>query len=370
MTTTEMTGAEEVVWDLSDLYSGGDDPRIEQDVEQTETAAAAFRERYYGRVAELSAADLREAIEERERIESTFTRAIYYAHLWFSTDMNDSPRGALVARLTEKGAAVDTQLLFFGLELAALEDEQADALLASGELESWRHWLRSVRKFRPYVLTEPEEKILTEKSVSGFCRLGPPLRRAPRGDQGRSRRGRDRVRGGDGEAVLAGSGTSPACVRGCHRVARARVAHANVRLQHDRRRQVDRRSSPRIRDVDLGAQPLERHDRRRGRGADRRCGRPLRRRPALLHAQGQAAGARQARVLRSDGAARRGHDAGRVGRCEAARPGRVRGLLDRDGRHRRALLPGELDRRSAARRETIRRVLRDEYPCRSTRTSS
>ena len=169
MTTTELTGAEDVAWDLSDLYDGGDDPRIEQDVEQTEAAAAAFRERYYGGVAGLSPADLREAIEERERIESTFTRAIYYAHLWFSTDMNDSRRGALVARLTEKGATVDTQLLFFGLELAALEDDQADALLASDELESWRHWLRTIRKFRPYVLTEPEEKILTEKSVSGFA---------------------------------------------------------------------------------------------------------------------------------------------------------------------------------------------------------
>ena len=121
MTTTELTGAEDVAWDLSDLYEDGDDPRIEQDVEQTEAAAASFRERYYGRVAELSAGDLREAIEERERIESTFTRAIYYAHLWFSTDMADSPRGALVARLTEKGATIDTQLLFFGLELADLD---------------------------------------------------------------------------------------------------------------------------------------------------------------------------------------------------------------------------------------------------------
>ena len=82
--------------------------------------------------------------------------------------MTDSERGALVARLTEKGATIDTQLLFFGLEIAALEDEQADALIASDELERWRHWLRTVRKFRPYVLTEPEEKILTEKSVSGF----------------------------------------------------------------------------------------------------------------------------------------------------------------------------------------------------------
>ncbi|HEU5489807.1 MAG TPA: M3 family oligoendopeptidase [Gaiellaceae bacterium] len=169
MTTTEITGAEDVAWNLSDLYDGGDDPRLEQDVEQTETAAADFRERYYGRVAQLSPAELREAIGEREEIESTFTRAIYFAHLWFATDMNDSPRGALVARLTEKGAAIDTQLLFFGLELAALEDEQADALLASEELERWRHWLRTVRKFRPYILTEPEEKIVTEKAVSGFA---------------------------------------------------------------------------------------------------------------------------------------------------------------------------------------------------------
>jgi oligoendopeptidase F len=169
MTTTELTGAEDVAWDLSDLYESTTDPRIEEDVEQVESAAADFRERYYGRVAELSAAELREAIETREEIESTFTRAIYFAHLWFATDMNDSPRGALVARLTEKGAAIDTQLLFFGLELAALEDEQADAFLASQELERWRHWLRTVRKFRPYILTEPEEKIMTEKAVSGFA---------------------------------------------------------------------------------------------------------------------------------------------------------------------------------------------------------
>ena len=56
MTTTEITGAEDVAWNLSDLYDGGDDPRLEQDVEQTEAAAADFRERYYGRVAQLTPA--------------------------------------------------------------------------------------------------------------------------------------------------------------------------------------------------------------------------------------------------------------------------------------------------------------------------
>jgi oligoendopeptidase F len=172
MTTIEQTGAEEVAWDLTDLYDGGDDPRLDADVQEADEAAAAFRERYYGKVAELSAAELREAIEERERIESIVTRAIYYGHLWFSTDMADPARGALVARVTERGAALDTQLLFFGLEIAELPDEAAEALLADDELEKWRHWLRSLRKFRPYLLTEPEEKIFTEKSVSGVSAWG------------------------------------------------------------------------------------------------------------------------------------------------------------------------------------------------------
>jgi oligoendopeptidase F len=167
MTTTELTGAEDVAWDLSDLYDGGHDPRIEADVQAADEAAKAFRDRYYGRVAELSSAQLAAAIDERERIESILTRAIYFAHLWFATDMADPPRGALVARLTEKGAALDTQLLFFGLEIADLSDEAAESLLADDVLARWRHWLHSVRKFHPYLLTEPEEKIFTEKSVSG-----------------------------------------------------------------------------------------------------------------------------------------------------------------------------------------------------------
>jgi oligoendopeptidase F len=168
MTTTELTGAEEVAWDLSDLFEATEDPRIEVEIEQAEAAADAFRNDHYGKVAELDAAGLAEAIAERERIEEAFTRVGYYAQLNFSTDMADPPRGALVARIMEKGAAIDTQLLFFGLEIAALDDETADALIASPELEHWRHWLQSLRKYRPYLLSEPEEKIITEKAVSGF----------------------------------------------------------------------------------------------------------------------------------------------------------------------------------------------------------
>ncbi len=167
MSTIEQTGAEEVAWDLSDLYHGADDPALERDVAEAEAAAAAFRERYHGAVGGLSAGELAAAVAEHERIESLFTRAGYYAHLHFATNMADATRGALVAKLDEQGAALDTQLLFFGLEWAALDDQQADALLASPELDEWRHHLRSMRKYRPYLLSEPEERIVTEKTVTG-----------------------------------------------------------------------------------------------------------------------------------------------------------------------------------------------------------
>src|SRR5207244_1940486 len=58
MTTIEqLTGAEEVEWDLSDLYESPDDPKLEEEVAGAERGAAAFRERYYEGAAGLSAID-------------------------------------------------------------------------------------------------------------------------------------------------------------------------------------------------------------------------------------------------------------------------------------------------------------------------
>jgi oligoendopeptidase F len=165
--TTELPGAEDVAWDLTDLFEGIDDPRIESDVAQAETEAAAFRERYHGKVADLDAAALAEAVAAYERIESALVRPLTFAHLVFATNMADAARGALVARLGEKAAALDTQLLFFGLEWAEVADDVAETLLADPALDHWRHHLQSLRKFRPYLLSEPEERIVTEKTVSG-----------------------------------------------------------------------------------------------------------------------------------------------------------------------------------------------------------
>ena len=162
-------------------------------------------------------------------------------------------RRAALARLTETGAALETQLLFFALELAELDDDVAEKLLADEALERLGASARS-EKFRPYLLTEPEEKIVTEKSVSGVSAWGR-LYEELLGALRRARRGRRQPRGGDGQAVLGRPRRAAPGLRGGVRGARKPYPHADVRVQHGRPRQVRRRPPARLRDLDLVPQP-------------------------------------------------------------------------------------------------------------------
>ena len=131
------TGAEDVAWDISDLFAGAGDPKLEAELADVAQSADAFRERYHGRIAVLSAAEIADAAAERERIDSAVTRARTFAHLNFSTNTADPARGALLARIQELVAANDVKLLFARLEWAALDDERAEELLADPALARW-----------------------------------------------------------------------------------------------------------------------------------------------------------------------------------------------------------------------------------------
>ena len=94
-------------------------------------------------------------------------RAGSYAALRFSTDTSDPAAGALMQRAQEQATAIETTLLFFELEWAALSDERAEELLDGDGLDFCRHHLQNVRRYREHLLTEPEEKILSEKALTG-----------------------------------------------------------------------------------------------------------------------------------------------------------------------------------------------------------
>src|SRR5579884_4540393 len=105
-------------------------------------------------------------MRELSEIEDLVGRAGAYASLRFSTDTADPERGALLQRVQEGATELETKLLFFELEWAALDDQRAEELLASPGLDFCRHHLRSARRYRPHLLSEPEEKILAEKAIA------------------------------------------------------------------------------------------------------------------------------------------------------------------------------------------------------------
>jgi oligoendopeptidase F len=86
--------------------------------------------------------------------------------LRFSTDTSEPSRGAMLQLVQERATEIETLLLFFELEWAALEDERAEQLLADDALEFCAHYLRNARRYRPHLLTEPEERIMTEKAIA------------------------------------------------------------------------------------------------------------------------------------------------------------------------------------------------------------
>jgi oligoendopeptidase F len=159
-------------WDLSGLIQSGDEGEVDRMLDEAIGLASQVAERYAGRVAELDAGGLAEAMHQLEGINERVGRAGSYAALRFATDTADPGRGALLQRVQERGTEIETKLLFFELEWAAVPDQRADQLLTSEALDFCRHYLRSARRYRPHLLSESEEKVLSEKSISSQSSWG------------------------------------------------------------------------------------------------------------------------------------------------------------------------------------------------------
>ena len=158
---------EATAWDLEPLVDGEGQQGVEKRLSNALELAKSFAARYAGRLDQLDSSGLRDAMGELAIIHELVARAGYFAALRFSTDTAEPANGALLQSVQEQETAIGTTLLFFELEWAALPDERAQELLAGGGLEFCAHHLRNVRRYRNHLLSEPEEKILTEKSLTG-----------------------------------------------------------------------------------------------------------------------------------------------------------------------------------------------------------
>jgi oligoendopeptidase F len=161
------SGAGDVAWNIEPLVDGAGASGVDALLDDAESRTNTLASTYRGRIGDLDAGELAALMHDLAAVTELIGRAGSYAGLRFAVDSNDAERGALLARTEERATAISNELIFVELEWAALPDEHVEPLLTADALEFCRHYLSAARRYRTHLLTEPEERILADKAVTG-----------------------------------------------------------------------------------------------------------------------------------------------------------------------------------------------------------
>lgn len=152
-------------WSLADLYPKADGPQMKKDFKDMESQVSAFEKMRTLLTSSISQADFMKVVKSLEGIYEVASRLGNYAELLFTENTQDQSAQTLVARTSQLMSEIENRTLFFGLWWKEQSDETAKRLMKdSGD---YRYWLEEMRHFKPHTLTEPEEKIINTKNVTG-----------------------------------------------------------------------------------------------------------------------------------------------------------------------------------------------------------
>ncbi|HWH76646.1 MAG TPA: M3 family oligoendopeptidase [Candidatus Binatus sp.] len=167
--------AEGIRWDLSDLFAAHDDARIESTLSQCRAQAESFAQQFRASIDQpesLTAESLSQALRQLETIYDALGRVGSYAGLLYAADTAKPEFQDLEQRVEQRSTEIRNLLLFFELAWLKVDDEAANKLLHDPQLKSFKHYLTSLRRYRPHTLSEPEEKIVNEKDNTGRNAFG------------------------------------------------------------------------------------------------------------------------------------------------------------------------------------------------------
>ncbi|WP_217912912.1 M3 family oligoendopeptidase [Miltoncostaea marina] len=161
-TTPSGPRAAGVHWDLSPLVA--DAAQARERLAAALERSRAFEARYRGALATIDGPGLAEALAELAAIDNELSRVGSYANLRESVDVTSEENKDLAAAVDRGMVEASNALRFFDLEWLALDEDRARELHDAPEVAADRHYLIALRRFAPHTLSEPEERMLAERS--------------------------------------------------------------------------------------------------------------------------------------------------------------------------------------------------------------
>jgi len=167
--TKDSNPYEQSRWSLNDLFPSSDSKEFKLALRSLENLVADFESRRAELKDAIHTEEFIVIIKELEEITKLNQRIGGFADLWFTEDTQDQSAQSMVAKIEQLSAEVSNRVLFFSIWWKSLDDKTAKRLMnGTGD---YLYWLEEMRHFKPYTLTEPEEKIINIKDVTGSSAL-------------------------------------------------------------------------------------------------------------------------------------------------------------------------------------------------------
>jgi len=156
-------------WSLKDLLPEPVDKAVDAYLQELEGSVFNLEALRPLMKPEISEEDFAKVLNTLETINTIMRRLQAYAFLWFAENTQNEAALNLRDRLDRSLVDLGNRILFFEIWFKDLPELAAERLIAgSGDM---KYSLESIRRFKPYTLSEVEEKLLNLKDVNGIDAL-------------------------------------------------------------------------------------------------------------------------------------------------------------------------------------------------------
>src|ERR1700730_77708 len=149
-------------WDLTHLFV--DVSKWQEDFALVQKTYPRLKE-WKGKVGE-SAKSLADLLAFEKTIDLKLERLYHFASLQLAEDSANTEYLARIGQLQNLLTKIGEASAFVAPEIQAIDDERFVKFLADRALKEWRTKLHKIRRMKPHVLSEPEERLLALGSVA------------------------------------------------------------------------------------------------------------------------------------------------------------------------------------------------------------
>ncbi|KKN34276.1 hypothetical protein LCGC14_0795330 [marine sediment metagenome] len=162
------TREKEIAWDLTELFSGYDDPKIPKTMNAVIEKADEIINQYKDKInrPNFTAQDLHDLLKEQEEILARSRDLGIFSINSFNANMALPETKALYNKFMDFQSTITKKLVFLQLEIGRLVSDNRQ-IINEKILSNYINHLEKIRKNFPYKLSEAEEEVILDKDHYG-----------------------------------------------------------------------------------------------------------------------------------------------------------------------------------------------------------